>query len=162
MLSTWLPSVHVIHEYTWTALGCWPNSTCKASAKHLPDAKTLGTCKSTYSLSSRQITSGSPLWVTTTPTGTIPYGEPPNSGFPVLRIQDVYPGSEFFHPGSKRFRNGSAYPSKNLCIFNQKNCLQAFGNTIWDVHSGSRFFSPSRIKGSKRHWIPYPQHCGIQ
>ncbi len=45
MLATWLPQ--------WTALGCKPNSTCKASAKHLPAAKTSGTCKSQYSLSSR-------------------------------------------------------------------------------------------------------------
>jgi hypothetical protein len=47
-----LPPVHVLHEHTWTALGCRPYSTCKASAKHLPVAKTSGTCKSAYSLSS--------------------------------------------------------------------------------------------------------------
>ncbi len=42
-----------IHELTWTALGCRPKSTCKASAKHLPAAKTWGTCKSVYSLLNR-------------------------------------------------------------------------------------------------------------
>ncbi len=42
-----------LHEHTWTALGYKPNSTCKALAKHLPAAKTSGTCKSAYSLSSR-------------------------------------------------------------------------------------------------------------
>ncbi len=40
-----------IHEHTWTALGRRRNSTCKASAKHLPAAKTSGTCKSAHSLS---------------------------------------------------------------------------------------------------------------
>jgi hypothetical protein len=46
---------------------------------------------------------------------------PTGSGIPVMRIRDVYPGSEFFHPGSrvKKFPDpGSA--SKNLSIFNQK------------------------------------------
>ncbi len=42
----------------------------------------------------------------------------------VLRIQDVYPGSEYFHPGSwvKKIpdpESGSA--SKNLCVFKPKN-----------------------------------------
>jgi hypothetical protein len=37
-----------------------------------------------------------------------------NSFFPVLRIRDVHPGSGFFHPGSA---------SKNLSIFNPKNCF---------------------------------------
>ncbi len=56
MLVTWLPQCMCyinIHEHTWTALRCRPNRTCKASAKHLPAAKTSGTCKSQYSLSSR-------------------------------------------------------------------------------------------------------------
>jgi hypothetical protein len=43
------PPVHVLHELTWSAIGCRPNSTCKASARHKPAAKTSGTCKSTYS-----------------------------------------------------------------------------------------------------------------
>ncbi len=42
-----------IHDHTWTALGFRPNSTCKASERHLPAAKTSGTYKSTYSLSRR-------------------------------------------------------------------------------------------------------------
>ncbi len=56
MLATWLPQCMCymnIHEHTWTALWCRPNRTCKASAKHLAAAKTSGTCKSQYSLSSR-------------------------------------------------------------------------------------------------------------
>lgn len=48
-----------------------------------------------------------------------------NCIFPVLRIRDVYPGSEFFHLdlGSKRFRildPRSGSTSKSLCIFNLK------------------------------------------
>ncbi len=46
MLLTGLPSACVTwtymnSEHTWTTLWCRPNSTCKASAKHLPAAKTL-------------------------------------------------------------------------------------------------------------------------
>ncbi len=44
----------------------------------------------------------------------------------VLRIRDVYPGSEFFHPGSrvkKILDPGSGAASKNLSIFNTKNCF---------------------------------------
>jgi hypothetical protein len=54
---------------------------------------------------------------------------------PELRIRDVYPGSEFFQPGSrvKKIADpGSA--SKNLSIFNSK---QAHGNMIRGVHAGS-------------------------
>jgi hypothetical protein len=52
----------------------------------------------------------------------------------VLRIRDVCP------------RSGSA--SKNLSIFNPKNCYQALGKMIWDFHFGSRIriFPPSRIR----------------
>jgi hypothetical protein len=44
----------------------------------------------------------------------------------VLRIRDVYPGSEIIYPGSKVKKisdpaSGSAL--KNLCIFNPKNCF---------------------------------------
>jgi hypothetical protein len=42
---------------------------------------------------------------------------------------------------------GSGIASKNLSIFNPKNCFSALGKMIWDVHPGSRFF-PSRTKGS--------------
>jgi len=58
----------------------------------------------------------------------------------VLRIQDVYPGSEFVHPGSrvKKFPDpGSGSASKNLSIFNPKNCFQALGKMIRDVYPGS-------------------------
>jgi hypothetical protein len=57
----------------------------------------------------------------------------------VLRIPDVYPGSEFFpsrihpvfHPGS-RFKKlpGSASASKNLCIFTQKNCFRILNTGV--------------------------------
>jgi hypothetical protein len=53
---------------------------------------------------------------------------------------------------------GSGSASKNLGIFNPKNCFYALGNMIRDVHPGSRIFifSPSRISESKRHRIPDP------
>ncbi len=60
---------------------------------------------------------------------------------------------------------GSA--SKNLIIFYPKNCFQALGNMIWDVHpgSGSSFFYPSRIPKPKGQKVtgsqildPDPQH----
>ncbi len=63
----------------------------------------------------------------------------------VLRIRDVYPGSEFFisDPGSKRFRvPDTDPPSKNM---------------IWDVHPGSRgLFTHhgSRMQGVKK--VPDP------
>ncbi len=51
-----------------------------------------------------------------------------------------YPGSEFFHPGSriqgqKDPESGSA--SKNLSIYKPKNCLEVLGNVIRDVHPRS-------------------------
>jgi hypothetical protein len=49
------PPMCYIHEHTWTtwtALGFRPNSTCKASAKHL-SCQDISTCKSMYSLSNR-------------------------------------------------------------------------------------------------------------
>ncbi len=58
----------------------------------------------------------------------------------VLRIRDVYPGSEFF--SSSRIwiffipDPGSA-SKKELKYFNQKNCFYAVGNTIRVVHPGS-------------------------
>jgi hypothetical protein len=65
----------------------------------------------------------------------------------VLRIQSVYPGSEFFHCGS-----GSA--TKNLGICNLKNCYQALGNMT---------FSQCRISESKKQRItdPDPQPCSV-
>ncbi len=56
----------------------------------------------------------------------------------VLRIRVVYPGSEFFHPGSRI--KGASDPgsaAKNLSIFNPNNCHQALGNMIRDVFCGS-------------------------
>ncbi len=71
------------------------------------------------------------------------------------------PGSEFFHPGSRisgQKDPGSA--SKNLNIFNAKNCFYALGKMIWDDNPGSGFFSHSRslIHRPKKHRIPDPQH----
>jgi hypothetical protein len=39
------------------------------------------------------------------------------------------PGSEFFHPGF-RIKKDSGSASKNLRIFNPKNCFKALGNMI--------------------------------
>jgi hypothetical protein len=73
----------------------------------------------------------------------------------VLRIRDVDPGSEFFHPESrvKKIPDlGSGSASKNLSIFDPNNCFQALGNMIRDVHPGSRIqvlvFYPSRVPDS--------------
>jgi hypothetical protein len=65
------------------------------------------------------------------------------SGYIILQIKSaflisVYPESEFFPSriqGQKDPDPGSA--SKNLSIFNAKNCFQALGNMIQDVHPGS-------------------------
>ncbi len=56
------PPMHVLHEDTWTALGCRPNTTCKASAKHMPAAKTSAFASLRIHCQIGQITSGSPLW----------------------------------------------------------------------------------------------------
>jgi hypothetical protein len=72
---------------------------------------------------------------------------------PVLRIRDVNPGSEFFHPGSrvKKIPNPISGPtSKNLSIFNPKKLFQVLGNMIRDVHPGSG----SRILIFYPSWIP--------
>jgi hypothetical protein len=55
------------------------------------------------------------------------------SFFPVLRIWDVYPGSESFHPGSKFFPSWFSDPIEEFKYFNPK----AFGNMIHVVHPGS-------------------------
>ncbi len=82
---------------------------------------------------------------------------------PVLRIRDVYPGSDILHPGSwipdpNFLHSGSA--SKNLSILTQKNFLKL--SEIW-----FRLFIPdpypdlspiARIQRSKRHRIPDPQY----
>ncbi len=78
----------------------------------------------------------------------------------MLRIRDFYPESEFFHPGS-RVKEIPDPHQRILSIFNPKNCFQALGNMLRDVHpgSGSGFFTHpglripdyvSRIQGSKR------------
>jgi hypothetical protein len=77
----------------------------------------------------------------------------------VLRIRDVYPGSEFIlsligiisspDPGSA---------SKTLSILTLKNVFQALGNMILVVLTGSwgQKGTKPRILGSKRHPIPDP------
>ncbi len=47
-----------IHEHTWNALWCRPNSTCKESAKHLPAAKTSAHASRHIHCQTGQITSG--------------------------------------------------------------------------------------------------------
>ncbi len=49
-----------IHEHTLSALRCRPNSTCKASAKYLPAAKTAALASPHIHCQTGQITSGSP------------------------------------------------------------------------------------------------------
>jgi hypothetical protein len=77
-------------------------------------------------------------------------------------------GSRMFipYPGSKFFPSRIPDPpSKNLSILTQKidsKKKKALGNIIRVVHpgSGSGFFYPTRIQGSKKHRIPEldPQH----
>ncbi len=78
------------------------------------------------------------------------------------------PGSQFFHPGSRAKKipdPGSA--SKNLSIFNAKNCFYALGNMIRYFHPGSRIliFYPSRIRSAlaliKRKTRVPPTHSKI-
>ncbi len=77
----------------------------------------------------------------------------------VLRIPDVYPGSEFFHPGSRIRIKEFKY------FFTPKNWFPSLRNFDPGEHpgSGSRiriliFINPgSRIQGSKRHRIPDPE-----
>jgi len=61
------------------------------------------------------------------------------NGAPVLQIRDVYPGSEFFYPGSR-------VTTKNLIIFKPKNWLKSLGNMIRDAYPGFfDFFYSSQI-----------------
>jgi hypothetical protein len=84
----------------------------------------------------------------------------------VWRIRDVYPGSDFFHPGS-RIRTVSipdpGSSSKNLSILTPKKTKKWFlSSKKYDPGCSSRIpdpdadFLPSRIPGSKRHPIPDP------
>jgi hypothetical protein len=71
---------------------------------------------------------------------------------PVLRIRDVYPGYQI-RSGIKKIPDpGSG--SKNLSIFKPKNCFQALGKIIWDVHPGSRGKKKLRIPDpDPQHWL---------
>jgi hypothetical protein len=91
----------------------------------------------------------------------------------MLRIRDVYPGSHFFHPGSRIrlfpsripdpncFHPGSRIRIKEFKYFNPKKWF--LSSRKYDPGCSSRIriltFYPSRIPGSKRHPIPDPQHC---
>ncbi len=91
--------------------------------------------------------------------------------YAVLRILDVYPGSEFFPSriGIRIFPipdTGSEFlPSwiciKKLKILTQKTVSKLSRNTIRAVSCRIRIliFSPSRNPRSKRHRFPDPQHC---
>jgi hypothetical protein len=84
----------------------------------------------------------------------------------VLRIREVYPGSEFFlsRIQGQRIRIPDSDPHQRITvILTQKKISKLSENMIRDVHpgSGSWFFTHtgSRIQGSKRPRIPEPQHC---
>jgi hypothetical protein len=71
------------------------------------------------------------------------------SGIRIFSIPDPWP-KKFPDPGSE---------SKNLIILTPKNCSQALGNMIRDVHTGSfriLIFYPSRSldPGVKKVWDP--------
>jgi hypothetical protein len=79
------------------------------------------------------------------------------------------PGSEFFHLGSliqslKDPGSRIRIRIKEFKYFQPKNCFQALGNMIQDIHTGSwiRIFSRPRcriwIQGSKKYRIPDQQH----
>ncbi len=64
-----------------------------------------------------------------------------------MRIRDVYPGSEFSIPDPNfpsriQGQKDTGSASKNLSIFNPKNCFEALGKIIWDVHLRSRIRIP--------------------
>jgi hypothetical protein len=79
-----------------------------------------------------------------------PFGQSSNCpNTSVLRIRDVYPGYEFFHPGSQ-VKNipdpGSA--SKNLSIYNPKKLFlssRKYDSGIFIPDPDLDFFYPSRI-----------------
>jgi hypothetical protein len=82
-----------------------------------------------------------------------------NVAKPVLRIRDVYLGSEFLHPGSRGKKiPDPEYESKNSSIFSlflsSRNNDLGCSSRIW-------IFFPSQIPdpGAKKHLIPDPQHC---
>jgi hypothetical protein len=59
--------------------------------------------------------------------------------------------------GHKDPVSGSA--SKNLNIFNPKNCFQALGKVIWDVRPGSGFFPGIKKTPDPQHW--HPQYSDV-
>jgi hypothetical protein len=77
----------------------------------------------------------------------------------VLRIRDVYSGYELFHPGSRAKQSAS----KNLSIFNPKNCSGSSGKW-YDLHFDLDFFTHSRSRGQNGtgSWIPDPGSATLQ
>ncbi len=80
----------------------------------------------------------------------------------MLRIRDVYPGSESLHPVSESLHPGTRVhikKSKNISL-TQKMFIR---KKILVVHPGSGFwfFTHPGSRGQKRHRIPDPdpQHC---
>jgi hypothetical protein len=73
-----------------------------------------------------------------------------------LTISDADPGvlcrtgildPQFFPQIKGQKDPGSGSASKNLSIFNPKNCFSALGNMIWDVHLGSNPLSSESLVG---------------
>jgi hypothetical protein len=84
------------------------------------------------------------------------------SKYAVLRIRDVYPIFSISDLGVENIPDPRS-ASKNLSILNQKFSTIRYGMFIPDPRSLilDLDFFPSRIPGSKKHWIPFldPQHC---
>jgi hypothetical protein len=91
----------------------------------------------------------------------------------VLRIRDVYPGSEFFPsriPGQKDSRIWIRIRIKEFNYFNPKKCF-FLSSRKYDPGCSTRNQTPdldldflpipdpgSRVQGSKKHRIPDPEH----
>ncbi len=106
------------------------------------------------------------------------------------RSEFFHPGSSFFHPGSGFFHPGFGFsvldpgskrhripePGSESAtlnwprfkVFLTQKIVTKPGNVIRDVYPVSWIpdpnFFPSRIQGSKSHWIPDPdpQHCWVK
>jgi hypothetical protein len=79
----------------------------------------------------------------------------------VLRIQDAYPGSEFFHPGTRvekiRIRIKQFYYVSPIKVLLSRNM-------IWDFHAESQkqiFSIPYRIQASKKRQRTRIRICNI-
>jgi hypothetical protein len=70
------------------------------------------------------------------------------SYIPVLRIRDVYPGSECFHPGSTVKKIPDPHQRFEYC--KDKKCFYALGKMIW-------MFIPDLDTDFFPSWIPDPE-----